>query len=433
MALMDLSQVTETFITILQSRLPTFADWPIATTLTASAAPPDSVGANHAVSFYLYHVKEAAHTKAQDWQIQHDCPLRYKSMGLTLYYIMTPRSNISDVEQRAYADQLTLGLALKTLHELPFINDTTTVDSSGGPVLAMPLALRGRNNQLRVTLRPTAAEDAAEYWQAGTQAARLSAYYEVDAVLLEPEQRPSQSGRVYAVGVHTFARKAPQVTQTQNTISFTLPGESDIREIQHSPAQVALGDTLEVLGSDLQGDYGTQLLLSHQDFVEPLAVDAPWSVDTNGSRLTAVIQSSIGAQVILPGVYHALVETIDRRRLPNGDTRDFPRRSNPSLFAIAPRILAINLVATEFVIQVQGFEPHLLSAEEILLFVGSERLERVSANPPGPGEFVTPAAPPVDTDKIILRLSAGLSSGDELAIRLVVRGVESAPNWIMVP
>ena len=135
MALLDLSLVTQTLVTVLESRLPTFPDWPLATSLTVSPAPPDSVNANHAISFYLYHMRETAHTKAQDWQSNDDVPQRYKSMGLTLYYIMTPRSDITDLEDRAYADQLTIGLAIKTLHEVPLITDTTSVESTGGPVI----------------------------------------------------------------------------------------------------------------------------------------------------------------------------------------------------------------------------------------------------------------------------------------------------------
>ncbi len=433
MALLDLSQVTQTFVTILESRLPTFSDWPMATPVVVSAAPPDSVSGNHAVSFYLYHVKETAHTKAQDWQTSEDFPLRYKSMGLTLYYIMTPRSNIADLQDRAYADQLTLGLALKTFHEIPYITDTTTINSTGGPVIAMPLAMRGRDNRLRLTLRPTPADDASEYWQAGTLSARLSAYYEVDAVLLEPEQRQASSGRVLSVGVHTFVRNSPRINATKNSISFTIPGEADARSVEFSPAQVAVGDTIEVLGSDLIGDSATQLLLNHRDFVEPITVDAPWSVDTNGSRLTAIIQSSVGAQVILPGVYGAIVQTVDRRRLPDGRYREFPKLSNQMAFAIAPRILAINFIGPEFEIQVQGFEPHLIGNEEIMLFVGSDRLVRTNSSPPPQGEFVTPAAPPADTDKVIFRLPAGVVSGSDLPVRLVIRGVESAPIWVVAP
>ena len=357
MALLDISQVTQTFVTALQSRLPSFPDWPMATPITVSPAAPDSVGANHAVSFHLYHIKEATHTKNQDWQAGHTpVPQAFKSMGLTLYYIMTPRSNIVDLEDRAYADQLTMGLSLKTLHETPIIDDTTTVNSNGGPVIIMPLTMRGRDNRLRITLRPTPANEASEYWQAGTLSARLSAYYEVEATLLEPEQLQSRSGRVFAVGVHTFVRNQPQITGTRNNLNITIPGEPEPQALNFSPAEVSIGDTLEIFGSDLKGDSATTLLLAHRDFVDAVEVDAAWALETDGSVVSVTVQALAGAQPILPGVYGAFTRTTDRRRLPDGRYRDFDRLSNQVAFAITPRILNINLVATEFVIQVQGFE-----------------------------------------------------------------------------
>lgn len=434
MALLDISQVTQTFVTALQSRLPSFADWPMATPVTVSPAAPDSVGANHAVSFYLYHIKEAAHTKNQDWQAsQAQVPQAFKSMGLTLYYIMTPRSNIVALEDRAYADQLTMGLALKTLNETPIIDDTTTVDSNGGPVIVMPLAMRGRDNRLRISLRPTPANEASEYWQAGTLSARLSAYYEVEATLLEPEQLQSRSGRVFAVGVHTFLRKHPQIAGTRNTLDITLPDDIESQTLNFSPAEVTIGDTLEIFGSDLKGDSATTLLFAHRDFVDAVEADAAWSLETNGSTVTVTVQAIAGAQPIFPGIYGAFIRTTDRRRLPDGRYREFDRLSNQVALAITPRILNINLIATDFVIQVLGFEPHLLSSEEILLFVGQFRLQRIIANPPGQGEFVTPAAPPVDTDKVIFRLPAGTVAGSQLMVRLVVKGAESGPQWVEAP
>ena len=95
MALLNIGQVTETIITILSSKIPTYADWPMATTLTASPAAPDLVNANYALSFYLYHVKEDAHTKSQDWQVNDEYPLRYKSMGVTLYYISVSYTHLT--------------------------------------------------------------------------------------------------------------------------------------------------------------------------------------------------------------------------------------------------------------------------------------------------------------------------------------------------
>jgi len=119
MSLLDLSLVTRTVTTLLVERIPMYSDWAAANALSASGGAPDLVNAPHGLSFYLYHVKEDAHTKSQDWQVSDAVPQRFKPMGLTLYYVMTPKSNLADPHQRAMAEQLMMGLALKTLRDQP--------------------------------------------------------------------------------------------------------------------------------------------------------------------------------------------------------------------------------------------------------------------------------------------------------------------------
>ncbi|HEY0858082.1 MAG TPA: Pvc16 family protein [Albitalea sp.] len=432
MALLDLSLVTRCFTTLLGGRIPTFPDWPAATPLLASAGAPDLVNAAHALSFYLYHVREDAHTKSQDWPVNDAVPQRFRPMGLTLYYVMTPRSNIVDANLRALADQLVMGLALKTMRDLPVIDDTSSVDTNGGPVLLMPATLRGRNNRLRALLQPTPANEAAQYWQAGTNPLRLAAYYEVAATLLEPEEPQTRRGRVLMVGVHSMVRGQPRIESTSNTITFMPPGELDPRVIELSPAEVPFGQTLAVRGADLKGDI-TTLLLNHRDFAEPVEADAAWALTTNGSLLTVTVQPTAGAQALLPGIYGAIVRTTARHTLPDGSQRDFDAFSNQSGFVIAPAIVSVVAAGPMLTITVDNFEPHLLAQGELLLFAGPTRLVRVGAGPPGAGEFFTPAAPPAARTTLRFQFPAGVVSGSVLPLRLVVRGAESGPWWETVP
>jgi len=118
MALLDLGLVTRTFLTLLEERLPLYPDWPAATPITVTPAPPDALTTgSHALSFYLYHVREDAHTKAQDWQTDESRPVRFKSMGVSLFYLLCPKSSAAVPRDRALGDQLVMGLALKTLHD----------------------------------------------------------------------------------------------------------------------------------------------------------------------------------------------------------------------------------------------------------------------------------------------------------------------------
>ena len=73
MALLNLSLVTSCYTTLLQERIPQYSDWPALTPLQVSAGAPDLFSAANGLSFYLYHVREDAHTKSQDWQAGVDC------------------------------------------------------------------------------------------------------------------------------------------------------------------------------------------------------------------------------------------------------------------------------------------------------------------------------------------------------------------------
>jgi len=431
MALLDLSLVTRCFTTLLGDRLPLYRDWPAATTLLASAGAPDLVGAPYALSFYLYHVREDAHTKSQDWGANDPVPQRLKPMGLTLYYVLSPRSNITDPHQRALADQLMLGLAIKTMHDVPFIDDTTTIDTPGGPELLMPLGMRGLGNRLRATLQPTPVSDAVQYWQAGTNSLRAAAYYEVGATLLQPDEPQSRSGRVLMVNVNTVVRGRPRIEATANTIEFTPPGALDPHRITCTPAQVPYDDLLQVQGHDFKGER-TDLLIDHRDFAKPLAVDDPWALATDGHTLSVKVQRAIGTQPLLPGVYGAVVQVTTRVTLRDGTQRDFDAVSNESAFAIAPSILSTSRAGALVTVKVDGFEPHLLAAVDLLVFAGTTRLARASGAVPGPGQFVTPTSAALKTT-IQFAFPASAVPGSVLPLRLVVRNAESTPWWESVP
>ena len=433
MPLLDLGLVTRTFLTLLEERLPLYPDWPAATPIVVLPASPESVTTgSHALSFFLYHVREDAHTKSQDWRTDEARPLRFKPMGISLFYLLCPRSNAPQPRDRALADQLMMGLALKTLHDYARLDDTTTVDTLSGPKLVMPPAMRGRDNKLRILLQPKPAEDAINFWEGGAQPTRLAAYYQVNATLLEPDETRRRGGRTLVVGVHAFVAGRPFVEGTRNTVTFTVPGELAPREITASPSEVAYGKDFEVYGTDLKGDR-THLLLSHRDFPDPVAVDATWNVRTNGSVLTATARPTILALAVLPGIYGVFVRTVMRSKLPDGSTRDFEAYSNQATLAIAPSILSIAFIAGLGTITVDGFQPHLIGLNDLLLFAGSDKLTRTATSSPPAGTFFTPAAPPAATHTIRFRLPAGTPAGTIVPIRIVVRNAESAPRWEVAP
>lgn len=427
MSLLDLSLVTRCYTTLLSSRIPTFKDWPSTASLAVSAGAPESVSGQHALSFYLYHVHEDAHARNQDWGVNDSNPRRFKSMGLTLYYVMTPRSNLSDVHERALADQRVLGMALKTMRDQSVIDDTTTVDSTSGPMIVMPTRMRQLGNRLRATLQPVMANDASQYWQAGTHPVRLAAYYEVAATLLDPDDIQSRSSRVLMVGVQSFLGSGPRIERVFNSITFTVPGETQPRTVEADPAQVAYGAQLSIAGVNLKGDR-TALLLLHADFSEPVEVDAAWNMTTNGNVLTVTVQPSANGVAVMPGIYGAVVQTTERKTLPDGSQRDFDHLSDQAAFAIAPAIVSVT-GGPVHIATVDSFEPHLFGDTELLMFAGNRRLTRVAADPPGPGEFFTPNIPAAARTTIRFGYPASFGAGSIVPVRLIVRGAESIPRW----
>ncbi len=432
MALFDLSLVTRCYTTLLGKRIPTFKDWPTTANLIVSAGPPDSVSGQHALSFFLYHVQEDAHTRNQDWGVSDVNPRRFKPMGLTLHYVMTPRSNLADLNERALADQRLMGMALKTMRDQPTIEDNTMVASTSGPVVVMPARMRLFGNRLRATLQPIQFSEASNYWQAGTNPVRLAAYYEVAATLLEPEEPSSRAGRVLMVGVQSFLSSGPRIERVFSSASFILPGETQPREVEADPAQTAFGDTLSIAGVNLMGD-STALLIDHADFPKPIEVDAGWSMTTNGNLMTATVKSVAAGTALVPGIYGAIVRTTARKTLPDGSQRDFDAISNEEPFAIAPKILSVSAGAPVHIVTVDSFQPRLLADRELTMFAGNQRLKRVTADPPAAGEYFTPSSPAADRVTIRFAYPTSFVSGSFVPIRLFVRGAESMPHWELVP
>jgi hypothetical protein len=299
-------------------------------------------------------------------------------------------------------------------------------------VIVMPTAMRGLENKLRITLQPTPAAEAGNYWQAGTGAARLAAYYEVAATLLEPEEPQVRAGRVLVAGIHTFVRGRPVIESIENSIEFTIPGSGASQRILISPASVPYGDTLRVRGGDLKGDT-TSLLLFHRDLPGPVETDAAWNLETDGAQLTVTVQPAASGTPILPGIYGAFVRTVMRSTLPDGTQRDFDAISNQVRFAIAPSIASVTGPDPVLTVTVDSFEPHTLAEGDIMVFAGGDRLARAASAPPGPGEYFTPSSPAAARVTLLFRYPASAVSGSTLPLRIIVRGAESGPWWEVVP
>lgn len=417
MALLDLSLVTDALINLLRLQLPEYGVLP-AVTLNISPAAPDLVKGDYALSYYLYHVREEAHTKAQDWGTDSGVPQRFRSMGLSLYYVLSARSTMTSIDGRTVADQQMMGLAIKALHDNPLLTDSSTVTTSGGPQVVFPGGLIGFDNRLRLHLQPIPSNEASQYWQAGSLPLRLSAYYEVCATLLEPEELRSRATRVLTVGVHAFVRGTPRINSSHSTTSFVVPGDPTPRMLAFSPAEVTYASRFALRGSDLKGDQ-TRLVLNTRRFAAPVTVDpTAWKLVTDGGELSAEVQTTAGVENVFPGIYTVTVVTVARKRLPDGSSRDFEWMSNAAAISIVPRITAVTVSAAGiFRLTVPDFDLTLLDpAAEIQVFVGTTRLDPVGGTPPA-GRFQVQ-----DPTHVRFRVPAGSVTGESLPVRLIVLG-----------
>lgn len=331
-----------------------------------------------------------------------------------------------------------MGIAMKALRDYPVIDDSTQINGT----TIFPAALQGADNRFRIVLQPFPHNEAISYWNAGTSPIRLAAYYQVSVVLLEPEETQSRAGRVLTYGVNTFIEGAPRLDTSQNTLSFTIPGKSNPREVELRPAQVPVGGRVTFTGSGLTGD-DISLFLRNRRWTQPVEADPNWAIATRSDRVSAVVQQMASGQDVLPGIYSVFVRVTKRRTLPDGTVRNFEHDSNECPFAITPHINNISLPDASGVVTVQGYifrypNPLPVPPPELAVvqvYLGETLLVKGTVGSLNPGEFavVDPPPPPVVLPTLQFRLLAGLASGQFIPLRIFVNGAESPPNWIMIP
>lgn len=424
MALLDLSLITRTLVTLIREHARVSDAWPSAVPPTVIPQPPDKLEGSNIIGVYLYHMSEDPHYKNLPAPGGDMPPIRYAPMGLNLFYQVTPHhEQESDIS--TYREQLLLGLAVKALHDYPCIDDSTRIDG----VDILHADLRGDDNRFRIVLQPLPPSDAVTYWTAGSSPLRLAAYYQVAVVLLEPEQTRSRSSRVLDYRVHTFVRGAPRITSSENALTVTVPGQADPRTIELRPAQVPYGGEVAFIGSDLAGDE-TALVLKHLEWDQPATVDPGWGVVATSDRVLAVVQSTADGRDVLPGIYAATVRVTTLRTMPDGQIRRFVSSSNASPFSVTPRIDVIGALDGngEFTITGAVFQHADLEAGAVEMYITDARLEEGASGALNNGEFAV-----VDAEHITVRVPAGLDPGASVPVRVLVNGAESPPRWVTIP
>lgn len=391
---------------------------------TVSVLPPDKLKAG-SLGLYLYHVGEDAHFKNQlpAGTSADSVPVRHNPMGLNLYYLLTT-DGVVDKDNDMYDAQLLIGLAIKTLHDYPELTDNTKVH---GLELFDAVGLSKTDTRLKISMEPLAHNEAVTYWTAGQSPLRLSAYYQVYVILLEPEKPLTRAGRVLDFGVHTFVSGSPRLTGSQNTLTLPIPVSGTAQEIELRPAEVPIGSQVEFIGVNLTGDE-TKLLIKSGLWPRPVEADLSWGVIAKDNRVLSTVREKIDGNDILPGIYSAAVQVVSYRLMPDGSRRAFPNTSNETPFTITPHIEKIGAPDAAGNVTITGhiFKHADIKPGDIQVFLGSQSLAKGTAGALNPGEYEV-----VDASTINIRLPADAAKG-HLPFRLLINGAESPPKWIKI-
>ena len=424
MALLDLSLVTKSLVNLIREGVSASSAWPGTSVLNVSPLPPDRLAGDNVIGFYLYHLMEDAHYKNLPAPSGNMPPVRYTPMGLSLQYILSTHSDLPD-DNATYQEQLMMGCAVKALRDYPVLDDRTRINGTE----ILDAGLLGLKNRFKIGLQPLPANEATNYWSAGTSPLRLSAYYQVYVALLEPEAPETRVSRVLSYNLYTFTMGAPRLVCSRNTLSFTAPGSAQPQEIDIQPAQVPFGDRLTFIGSGLTG--GTlSLFFKHPDWDEWTEVGADWAMTQSSDRLSVMVQTTLNGQLLAPDIYAARVQITRPRSGSDVTSRPIILTSNQTPFAITPRIDSLTSPDADGEISVSGhlFQDDSIAPEDLQVYVGRTPLSAVTAGPLSAGQFVVDSA-----NSLTLRLPADVSAGAVLPLRLLINSVESPPRWIELP
>ena len=466
MALLDLSRVTSTLTSLLEANINLHLQSggpPVTVVPTA----PNDVGesAQNLLSLYLYHVSEDPYYRNMPGQGNDPPNIAKAPMGLCLYYILTAHHISSEVESDPLTQQRLMGLALKTFHDIPVVTDNTTVDGVN-PVL--PEVLRGRQNSIQTIMRQITPEDATAFWtREELQITRLSAYYEVKVIFLEPERPRSTPGIVLNLGAYVIQTGAPSIATTQSRVPFELPPSQGggAQTIVARPARAILDDRVvgvapnehrrfDLVGTNLSIGTARTIVLRHarwthadtslKEIAVDLAQNVGWTLIVRSDRIGIEFRSALSyldelgsaqTETLWPGIYTAELRVVLRQENLLGHPKEIVSVSNQAPFTVAPRIAGHTVLVPNIVVDI-GNEIDLTDLNEsydsLQMSLDGVVYTETFSNPPGaPGEWFRMA------NSVIFRPHVGVelapANPEVHAFRLVINGAETTPYFIELP
>ncbi|MGB3344304.1 MAG: Pvc16 family protein [Aequorivita sp.] len=408
----SLKEITQIIIGIIQKAVDESGNWHP----QLKVLPEILRDQNKGIGFYLFHVQESSHYKNFPAPGNDNPPVSHTPMALNLFYQLSANSTKESNEEDAYDEQVMMSVAMKALHDNSVIK----------------IAPSGKKIDIKITLQTLTPSESVQYWAASESPVRLSAYYEVSVVFLVPEEQKSYAGRVLSYGNFIFVKGAPQITSSESTIEYTLPGETTARQVKIKPAQAPLNSIVSFYGTGFNGGSLKVLLISPL-WSEAVFADATWLptlVSENQLNLTlqptATRVDGGGTVDIIPGLYAAQISITEERTLPNGTTKTFNHVSNQFPFSVMPRVTSITpLGGGAFNVGCEVFQHPAMTDDDLQVYIGVDKL-LLSSTAPSAGKYRITSATTIE-----LKVPAGLPPG-QIPLRILIRGIESEPRWITI-
>jgi len=412
--------------------------------------PPELVDATtRTLNLHLYHVSEDPQFRNAVGMDHARVPVQGQPMALRMFYVMTAhltRSNTFDAE----AQQLLMGLGMKTFHDNPVIDDDLIVlpTPASPPVPVMHTDLRGRHNRIEIVPRNLEPEDNLNFWAAEDQKTpRMSAYYEVRTVFMSPEEVRTSRGAVFDVGLYVASSAAARLRGSRAVLGFTMPAATGLgaQALDVTPARatlraVAVTDRprVRLTGVNLTAGDAQLLHITHgaaTHLLDP-ALNPAWDIRFGPTEISLIPQASLdvtdGAggtvtHVVAPGLA-GFALTVRSYRF-QGATRmnaDYP----------AGRVeVALGAHLTTWSGPTSGnfrinVDPVVdLTSGDVTLAVGGEYYTNAApaTAPSGPGTFTVTAT------QITFRPHFPAPFTGAHPVQVFVDGAESQPFWIEVP
>jgi len=321
---------------------------------------------------------------------------------------------------------------------------------------------------MQVNMRQITPEEALHFWSGeDQQMTRLSAYYEVRAVFLVPEEPASQPGIVLHLGAYLVQTGAPVLSGTESRVPFVLPPSygGGRQVITSTPARGVIDDRapgtvpeehrrLDLVGTALAAGAGRVIVLRNARWTHAhptltaiavdLALNPDWAVTTSSERIGVEFRSVVNyidaaglpqVETLWPGLYTVELRVELSREDVLGHPKSIVAASNPAPFTLAPRVAGHAVVGTHLRVDL-GTEIDLTllieNHDEVQVSLDGVVYAEVPANPPvSPGEWFRLA------NAVLLHPVATVNlapaSPEVHAFRLVINGAETAPHFVEFP